>query len=230
MNQPPAPGEILRDIEFEILQGVLGQDDLGQGVQAARRFHNRSRHELLEGDTRVVARELAARQAQINDMLLVLIQELASRLRTLQVELQKTAGLAPGLRPDVPPPEVEPMPGWRGDVAAGSASPQRSEPARSALEAAGGYKRLQVEAHLKPVRLPLVGRLLTRLRAALHSLPLYYVQQLGEQQCEINRALGESIDQLSRLVAEQQAQIQALRQQLKAPEPKTDLDRPQDPG
>ena len=59
MNEPPTADEILADIEFEILQGALGQDDMGQALEAARRFHLRSRHELLSTDSRQRDRQLA---------------------------------------------------------------------------------------------------------------------------------------------------------------------------
>ena len=212
MSDLPTADEILRDIEFEILQGALGQDDLGQALQTARRFHTRSRHELLSAETRGRDRNLAARQFQIDDMLLTLLQEMAGRLRRLQIELQRTAGLLPAAGagsgageidavPDTDPPRpAEPVPG---------AGP---EPPESTIE----IEKLDVEAHIRPVRLPLVGGLLTRLRAALHTLPVFYVRRLAEQQTEVNRALAESVAQVNHLLARQQAQIEALDQQVQA--------------
>ncbi len=230
MNKPPTPGEILRDIEFEIIQGALGQDDLGQGVQAARRFHSQSRRRLLDGDAQANGREVALRQFQISEMLLVLIQELATQLRRLQVELRKTAGLLPERPPGTRLPEVDTAAGSTKEIAVLSTPNASREAASYPPTATRALGRLQVEAQVKPVRLPLVGRLLTRLRTTLHSLPLYYVQQLAGQQMEINRALSESLDQLGCLLAEQQAQIQALSQKLQALQAQANHGRSEDPG
>lgn len=214
MNDSPTPDDVLRDIEFEILQGALGDDDLGQALQAARRFHLQSRHEILSSNSTRNNRELAVRQFQINDMLLALLQEMAGRLRRLQLELHRTAGLVPEMQSEAQRPQTAAGPS-PGDQAAGG-SPYGRDTALTPPppDAAGASHELQVEAHIQPVRLPLLGRLLTRLRAAVHSLPVFYVQQLAEQQRDVNRTLSESTDQLTRLLAEQEAQIQALRQQV----------------
>jgi hypothetical protein len=230
MNESPTPDQILRDIEFEIVQGALGQDDLGQALQAAKRFLNQSQQELLRSDARGHGLELATHQFQINEMLLVLIQEMAARLRRLQVDLQRTAGLVPGSAPGIRPREVEPTPWWTGDVGAGNALDGGLDPANYLVELAKIDRKLKVESHMRPIRLPLVGPLLTRLRAALHNLPMFYVDQLASQQMEVNHALGDSLDQLSHLLAEQQAQIQALRQEVQALQDRSAPDRPSDRG
>lgn len=204
MNNSPTADQILCDVEFEILQGALGQDDLGQALQTARRFHLQSRHELLSTEARGRDRDLAARQFQIDDMLLVLLQEMAGRLRRLQVELQKTAGLMPHAQAGNRPDEIEPVAGPLPEAASGS------------VDTTSKVERLHVEASIRPVRLPLIGGLLTRLRAALHTLPVFYVHQLAEQQVEVNRALGESVARMNQLLAEQQAQIEALGRQVQS--------------
>lgn len=210
MNDSPTADQVLRDVEFEILQSALGQDDLAQALQTARRFHLQSRHELLSTEARGRDRDLAARQFQIDDMLLVLLQEMASRLRQLQVELQRTAGLMPYAEAGGRPGAIEPVAGMDGPGLAGPPL----DVASGSVEANGKVERLHVEANIRPVRLPLVGGLLTRLRAALHTLPVFYVRQLAEQQAEVNRALGESVARMNQLLAEQQAQIEALRRQV----------------
>lgn len=230
MNESPTPDQILRDIEFEIVQGALGQDDLGQALQATRRFHNQSQQELLRSDARGHGLEMANHQFQINEMLLVLIQEMATRLRRLQVDLQRTAGLVPGSPPGIRPREVEPTPWRTGDAGASNALEGGLDPATYLVELAKIDRKLKVESHMRPVRLPLVGPLLTRLRAALHSLPMFYVDQLASQQMEVNRALGDSLEQLSHLLAEQQAQIQTLHQELQVLQDRLGSDQPLDPG
>jgi len=227
MNNSPTADEILRDVEFEILQGALGQDDLGQALQAARRFHLQSRHELLSTDSRQPGRELAVRQFQINDMLLALLQEMAGRLRRLQIELQKTAGLVPAAQAGSRQPEIEATAGTAAGMDRPDLAGRTLDAASGSPDGAGGDKKLHVEANIRPVHLPLIGRLLTRLRVALHTLPVFYVRQLAEQQMEVNQALGESMAQLNRLLAEQQAQIEALGEHLQAP---SGPDQTSDPG
>ncbi|MEJ2211194.1 MAG: hypothetical protein P8129_19430 [Anaerolineae bacterium] len=224
MNNSPTANEILRDVEFEILQGALGQDDLGQALQAARRFHLQARQELLSASSRRRDRELAIRQFQINDMLLSLLQEMAARLRRLQVELHRTAGLVPGAPVGSRSSEID-------NEAATMDGRRPPWPPVSALDAGAGepkttveVNKLRVEANIRPVRLPLVGGLLTRLRAALHTLPVFYTQRLAEQQMEVNRILGQSLERLTGLVAEQQVQLEALWRQLEDAQPASDLD------
>ena len=228
MSESPTIDDILRDIEFEIIQGALGRDDLGQALQAARRFHAQSRHELLSTDPRKRGRELAVRQFQINEMLLVLIQETASRIRKLQIELHKVAGLVPEAQPGIHQAETETASGATGEATADDLFHWSPDTTSYPTEVERGDRKLEVQAHVQPVRLPLVGPLLTRLRTALHSLPVFYVNQFASQQREVNRALGDSLAELSRHLAQQEAQIQALDQQLHALQTGSDLERASD--
>ena len=57
--------------------------DLGQSVQNVRRFQNGVRKEVLDTGGKPDYREIAKRQFQINDMLLSLLQELATRAARL---------------------------------------------------------------------------------------------------------------------------------------------------
>lgn len=230
MNDSPTADEILRDIEFEIVQGALGQDDLGQALQAARRFHNQSRHELLAAEAGKRSRELAIRQFQINEMLLVLIQETAAKIRKLEIELRKVTGLMPEGQPGTRQSNVKTAARTAGEAVVRSPLDWNPDAASYAREAARVESKLEVETHIKPVRLPLIGPLLTRLRAFLHSLPAFYVRQLADQQMEINRTLGESVAQLNRLLAEREKEVEALGQQLAALQAQSNSDRSTDPG
>ena len=73
--------DVLDDIEFELLQGSVSRDDLGAGIRAARQFHNKLRGELLDPRRQPSSlRDAISRQAQLNDMLLLLLQQTAAEL------------------------------------------------------------------------------------------------------------------------------------------------------
>ena len=43
MMRPTTPNDVLNDIEFELMQGAVSRDELGQGIQTARQYQNRVR-------------------------------------------------------------------------------------------------------------------------------------------------------------------------------------------
>jgi hypothetical protein len=91
--------------------------------------------------------------------------------------------------------------------------------------------KLYVAPYLTPVRIPLVGALWQKLRGALHSIAVFYVNRLAEAQMRFNghtvRVLNEivrgidldetpdRVERLERRVAELERQLQA--QQVTAP-------------
>jgi hypothetical protein len=209
---------ILRDIEFELLQGAIPSGELGRSIQALRQHQSRLRSELLAAgkapDSRVATRKLI----ETNDMLLTLLQETVSRLSSLQMELRQISHLLP----DNPPPElgragglgVGPSPGPRQQPMTRWTmnEPESCAPGRYPveLENARSPEALSVEANVRPITVPLLGGLLTRVRNALHNLPLFYVRRLAEKQAAINGIYGDWLLALNRQNQQQQARIQAL--------------------
>ena len=81
--------DVLRDVEFEIAQGAISRDELGQGVQAVKEYQNKLRGEVFQASRQVgESREALSRLFQINDMLITLQQEMAAGIETLQVDLR----------------------------------------------------------------------------------------------------------------------------------------------
>lgn len=223
MKESLTAKQVLCDIEFELAQGAISQDELGQGIQAVRQFQNKTRAEAFQSGRRTADyREIASRQFQINDMLITLLQETAVKLQSLQLDLRRISGLLPEEPPASTTPvdlaEEEPsrLLSAEHELLSVEAQAEPHDRLPGAVQALASGEHLHVGLEVRPVNAPLVGRLLTRLRAALHSLSLFYVGRLAGQQARANQALAESIQQLSRLLQHQQAQIQALSDQMAA--------------
>jgi hypothetical protein len=221
--------DALDDIDMELLQDAVQRDDLGQSVQNARRFQQEARQEMLGAATaRPDYRALATRQFQLNDMLLTLLQELATRQRSLELELRVYAphGAAPGSQaapaaPAAPPAAAGAPAGsdasqilatawddWQDD----ERTPPPSEMLVRRLDEIQAVMRddaLALQLEVTPNDTPVVGRLIGNLRAAVHSLVVFYGNQLGARQTEINRVFGGAIQQLLLQQARDQAHLAA---------------------
>lgn len=222
--------DIIKSIEFELAQSAIGRTDLGEGVSAVRQFQNKARAELFESDKLLKnTRALVNRQAQINDMHLTLLQEMARALRAMELDVRRLGQVAPrpkeasrGMTAPVQSPAhgtpLEPPPPAR-DV------PPGDEP--SLDQGAFGWSDEKIDLAIKPDALtikmdvrpsttPLIGGLMRRVRTALHDLTLFYVRQLAQKQTGINQTYGDRLIQLSRQVEDQQQQIEELMAQVTA--------------
>lgn len=217
------PRDVLEDIEFELIQGALRRDELGQSIQAVRKFHGELRGELLAAVADLEGgRALVSRQAQFNDMVLTLLQEMGNELARMERRQRRLDARAQAQ------PAREPAPaGPRGDAAESGESeapaawldpaPTPSgDPWTSAtvpiqqIEEAGRREFLRVETMVRPVGLPLLGGLLLRLRRTLHGLVTYYVARLADRQAEINRLFSQKLVELSLSEAASRRQLEAL--------------------
>jgi hypothetical protein len=95
---------------------------------------------------------------------------------------------------------------------------------------------LALQLEVTPNETPVVGRLIGNLRAAVHSLVVFYGNQLAARQTEINRVYGGALQQLmlerERDRAAVLAQVQALAAEVAAlranqPEQATGGENPQ---
>lgn len=200
---------LISDIEFELAQGIVSTDDLGQAIQTVKQYQNKARSELFRA-SRIDSREFAARSFQINDMLITLLEETVGRIRQMQMELRGMRRLSPPLTPAV----------RRNDgIASARPVPGESvidlyERPLAEIETAMRDGELQIDLDARPIRTPLVGAFLTKLRNALHSLPLFYVRRLAGKQAAINHVSGEWLLHLYRLLCQQRDEIEALNKQL----------------
>lgn len=74
-----------------------------------------------------------------------------------------------------------------------------------------GYDKIPVEMALTETRLPLIGGLAHRVRAALHALVLFYVNRLAARQVRVNQQMARA---LTLLVRDLEAEVRDLRARL----------------
>ncbi len=202
--------DVLQDIEFELAQSAITHDDLGQAVLAVRRYYNRLRGQAApslrrEADIRRALADLLG----LNDMLLTLAQETAAAIQSLRLDLRRIARPS---GPDDAPSDV--------DTSARSSilSIEHIADARPAaeIEAAMRFDALHIGLEVQESRLPLGGRVLRRLKTALHNLALFYINRLAQRQTLVNQTYGDRILWLQELVTAQQREIEALKARLDA--------------
>ena len=208
MKELRTTDRLISDIEFELAQGVVSTDDLRQAIQAVLQYQHKARSELLRSP-RLNHREFAARSFQIDDMLINLLQETTGRIEQLQMELQR-------MRPGPPLTSISRQHGGIAPdyVISAGLGTDLYERSPAEIETAMRDAELQIGLDARPIKTPLVGTLLTRLRNAVHSLPLFYVRRLAAKQAAINRVYGDWLLHLYRLLCRQQDEIGALNKQL----------------
>ena len=75
---------------------------------------------------------------------------------------------------------------------------------------------IQVELQARPIHIPVIGWLLTKLRIFYQRPALFYTQLLSTRQAPVNRVLGDRILYLEGIVQMQQQQIEALSARISA--------------
>jgi hypothetical protein len=237
--------DALDDIDMELLQDAVQRDDLGQSVQNVRRFQNNARKETLDTPGRPDYRAIANRQFQLNDMLLTLLQELSTRQRALELELRMYghSGVptsAAGVQVSSPQADCAPAGDARatgveqtraaGGTIAGAwvdesveDEEERSRPASEglvrrldAIQAAMRDDALALQLEVTPNETPVVGRLIGNMRAAVHSLVVFYNNQLAARQTEINRVYGGALQQLMMERERDRVQVAEMANQVNA--------------
>ncbi len=201
--------DVLNEIEFELAQGTVSRDDLGKAVQQVRQFHGKLRAEIYGTPAQSLdVREIVNRQFQLNDMLLTLVQEMSAALHDTQARIARTRALAPSSETTtaqaidtVAMPDSDDSPPWDDDAV-------------RALNTATNDTLVQ-KMDARPVGVPIVGGVLSRVRAALHDVILFYVNRLARRQATINGVYGEQLLVLKRKCEVQEEQIRKLTQALK---------------
>jgi hypothetical protein len=196
--------DALDDIDMELLQDAVQRDDLGQSVQNVRRFQNGARREVLDTGGKPDYREIAKRQFQINDMLLALLQELATRQRALELELRMP-------QPDSTLRTGRPPAGAAGEGEAPRPPSEDLVRQLDAIQAVMHDDVLRLQLEVTPTDTPVIGRLVGSMRAAVHSLVVFYGNQLAAKQTEINRVYGSVLQQLLLGRAQDRAELARLR-------------------
>ncbi|HEY4721330.1 MAG TPA: hypothetical protein VJ793_28010 [Anaerolineae bacterium] len=200
--------DVIRDIEFEIAQGLVVRQDLRQAIHAVKKFHSKTRREVFGPDGKAAdLREIASRQFQINDMLITLLEEVTTAACSAQLEAQRTSrvlqrALASSLLID--PPSGPDTPSGE------NSSDGMMDTAVDDIVEAMQPEALHVKLDVRPTAVPLIGGFIRRARIALHSVALFYVHRLAQQQASINRVYGDHLLHLTRLCQHQQELTDSL--------------------
>ena len=222
------------DIEFELAQGLPSQDALGRGIRAAQQQQDALRGQVFgKGGRLGDQREILARQFQTNEMLLALLQETATALRKVQLDVERISRA----------PQAAPFPTMSTEATAfapGAASttaeslPNAAQSGDSSGHQGGAPRPLtDLDLGMRPDALelsmprespagqPVVGGLILRVKRALHRLVLFHVRSLSEKQTAINRTYGEWIRYQVGLAERQNEKLLGLNRRIAAIEAHT---------
>jgi len=210
MKRAQIVNDIFNDIEFEIAQGIVSEGELGEGIEEVRSFQNKARIEtfdLIKVTDRY--RKVLGQIYQINDMQTTLMYEIALHLQSMQLQIQKITGKPELFLPITAQsfPEVSelssPLSNEYTKIDERIASIPTAEDVRDVVKP----EALQLEMKAVPVRIPIIGNLLTKLKIFFQKPALFYSRNLASQQLPINQVLGEHILQLERIIHNQQQQL-----------------------
>lgn len=223
MKQKITAQDILNDIEFEIAQGMLSKQSFGPALEAVRQFQNRLRIQAFKSiKINHPQREIISKQFQTVDMLLVIVQEMALRIQALQNSLEN---LAPehADKLSIGQPSKTSLDNERLNPAFDTGFPSGGTPGGAASQTARSPEEvlqamrpetISVPLQVRPIRWPMLGGLLTRLRILYQRPAVHYTALLSERQAPVNRALGDRILYLEALLQEQNQRIIALEKSL----------------
>ena len=211
--------DILNDIEFEIMQGTIASEELKKGIEQVRAFQNKARSESFEKlKLTNPQREIFSRQFQITDMLLNLLMELALTVQSTQQEARQILRSLSSHQEGASDRQL----GNLGDVSSKTHVPLTEYvTGDSEFKSTAELERIMqpnafvVESQVTPVRIPIIGWLLTQLRIFYQRPALHYTRLLAHRQSEANRILSEHILFLEDLVQSQQAKIEELQTEIK---------------
>jgi hypothetical protein len=229
---------VLAEIAREVERPEIAGRRMDRALEAVREFQA----EKLAATARGVRGEgggFAARQSQLNEMLLTLIAEIAATAEAASCDarhadrfVRSAIAAAASDLGEAPATPDEAIAAEAGAGAPRSRRPRRAmETSEFATDGPSGARRtpsLEEIATVEPsdfirpqvtarrLRLPIVGPLLGRLQARIHLLSLSYAQQVAVAQESINRALAERLLDLTARSGEQEEAIEALTVQLAA--------------
>jgi hypothetical protein len=195
-----------------------------------RSYQNEQRSALLgTGSTAPTLDDVADLQLRLNDAMLTLIQVLGARFDRLNEQVRRAEYLQ--LRLDETAPyaaTASSMPALAGgvfqyqedtDIGGCTAHLPAAGDLEGAVQASMRPDSLDQWLDVRPVNIPLIGGLLTRLRRSLHELVLFYVRRLADEQSKVNQVYGNALLTLDQAVRVQNALLQQAAQVDDAPPP-----------
>ena len=218
MSERLSATDVVRDVEFELLQGVVSRDEIGQALQSLREHQYKARSRMLQGgSTAAGAADALRRQYETTEMVITLLQEMNSRVNDLQLEVRRVGALPRDIRERIPYAArvVHTELADPSDAATSWLLPQ-SPLQTEEIERAMDGEALDVSMITPTSSVPLIGWLLTRLRIFLHARGLLYARTLAGKQAPINRTYGDWLLYLNGVNQQQQEELASLRAELSA--------------
>lgn len=219
MTRPVTVDDLLNSVDFELLQGVLPQDELGEGIARLRSYQNEQRSALFgAGNPAPALDEMADLQLRLNEAMLTLIQVLGTRFDGLAEQVRRAEYLQLRLDESAVLPSASEYAPREAGYAAPPLAANLLDRASAAANAPAGLEsqerairdcmragRLDPWIDARPVAIPLIGGLLTRLRRSLHELVVFYVKRLAVEQAAVNQTYGSALLALEQAVRVQDA-------------------------
>jgi hypothetical protein len=220
---------VLAEIAREVERPEIAGRRMDQALEAVREFQA-DRLAVAAREVRGDGGGFAARQAQLNEMLLALIGEIATTAEAASSDARHAdrfvrsaiAAAAHDLGEESASPDAASAPRTRrgrrtteaSEVAVDGPTGARRAPSVEEIAAGEPSDFIRPQLTARRLRLPIVGWLLGRAQARIHLLSLSYAQQVAVSQESINRTLAERVLDLVARGEEQEEAIEALTVQL----------------
>ena len=198
MKSSLTPEDVIADIEFELMQGSISRNALGESIQTVRQFQNGLRQQTFDAERSVEnLYEALSRQYQVNDMLLTLLQEMAKSNQEMQ---QKIDWVGQARQGKTPQPRTPHNPSGQG---AGSRLALRAnDDLLETMQLEAIYQKMDLQPTSRPI--PVLGGLIRKFRVGLHQVALFYVNKLARRQTAVNNTHADWILYLYSLIRHQQ--------------------------
>ncbi|HID53742.1 MAG TPA: hypothetical protein EYP41_17120 [Anaerolineae bacterium] len=207
MKSTLTASDILADIEFELMQGAISRNELGQSIQKVRQHQNKIRGQVFETELdEAHLREALSSQFQMNDMLLTILQEMAGSLEDMQRKVDWVGRARRGAEGRRAP--VSPSTNFSSD----DMLLRPTDDLKATMQLNAIYQRMDIQPNGRPI--PVFNGLIRKIRVGLHSLVLFYVNRLAKGQAAANYTQADWILYLNALVRHQQEEIELLQAQI----------------
>lgn len=201
MKSTLTASDVLADIEFELMQGAISRDELGQSIQSVRQHQNKIRSQVFNTELdKAHLREALSSQFQMNDMLLTILQEMSSSIEDMQ---RKVDWVGQARRGGNVSQTAVPAPEQQSEIQLRS-----TDDLKQTMQLDAIYQRMDIQPNGRPI--PVLNGLIRKIRVGLHNLVLFYVNRLAKKQASANYTQGEWILYLSTLIRTQQEEIEIL--------------------
>jgi len=213
------PENIIEEIQFELAQGLIRKEELGEAIRSVRNFSNKIRKEILENyplDGKL--RDIFRKQFQLIEMLTKLIEENALLTQNLKIMINHRRVVNPGLdRIHLDNPAVrEAFASTAGEDLLLNQNYYLLN--QEEILKVIAPKTLKIDMPITKGRTSLTTKIKSFLKLLYHRPAFFYTLQLGEKQEKINTIFGYWLMKLYTNSQMQQDQINRLNEQLSIPE------------